>query len=225
VELPPGQRGVVGFPRYGVDLTRPPVPVPTDWAIEVTGDLTRRTTLPPSLLSDLPRRELVADFHCVAGWSARGLRWQGVPFATVYAASIEPALTATARVRYVVFVGLDGYRSILTVEDALADDVLLADRLDGEPLDPLHGAPVRLVSPSQYGYVNTKHLSRIELYAAEPVNLYHPRKSIQRALLMVRPHPRARVAWEERHRFLPGWLARRVYRRLGPLPAPLAEDP
>ena len=56
---------------------------------------------------------------------------------------IEPALTEGARVAYVVFVGHDGYRSIVELEDALADDVLLADRLDGQPLSADHGAPVR----------------------------------------------------------------------------------
>ena len=41
-------------------------------------------------------------------------------------------------------------------EDALADGVLIADRLDGRPLDGDHGAPARLVSPNQYGFVSTK---------------------------------------------------------------------
>jgi len=51
-------------------------------------------------------------------------------------------------------------------EDALADGVLIADRLDGRPLDGDHGAPARLVS--------TKHLCRIELHTAEPSENYHP---------------------------------------------------
>ena len=51
-------------------------------------------------------------------------------------------------------------------------DVLLAERLDGRPLDGDHGAPVRLVSPGQYGYISTKHLCRIELHTAAP---RHPR--------------------------------------------------
>ena len=66
------------------------------------------------------------------------------------------------------FVGLDGYGSALTVEDALADDVLIADRLDGAPLTGDHGAPVRLVSSKQYGYMNTKHLCRLVLHTASP---------------------------------------------------------
>ena len=218
--LPPGQRAVRGFPRFGVDVSHPPPEAPAGLTITVQGDLTRQVALTPAELADLPRRALTADFHCVAGWSALGVRWEGVAFADVHRLLVEPALAEGARVRYVVFVGLDGYRSIATLEDALAADVLLADRLDGEPLPPEHGAPVRLVSPAQYGFISTKHLWRIELHRSEPVAFYHPTPSVQRALRTVRPHRRARVWHEERHRYVPSWLVRRVYRALVRLPAP-----
>jgi DMSO/TMAO reductase YedYZ molybdopterin-dependent catalytic subunit len=222
--LPPGQRAVQGLPRFGVELeSAPPVP-PTDLEIEISGQLARRVSLRPDDLATLPRRRSESALHCVAGWSAVGLVWEGVPFAEAYRLLIEPALADGARVGYLVFVGLDGYRSIVTVEDALADGVLIADRLDGQPLTAEHGAPARLVSPDQYGFVSTKYLCRIELHPSEPVNLYHSRKSIQRALRTVRPHRRARVWREERHRYVPSWLIRRVYRRLVPLPAPPAGE-
>jgi DMSO/TMAO reductase YedYZ molybdopterin-dependent catalytic subunit len=98
--------------------------------------------------------------------------------------------------------------------------VLVADRLNGRALTADHGAPARLVSPDQYGFISTKHLCRIELYRSEPAGFYHPTKSVQRALRTVRPHRRARAWHEERHRYLPSWLARRVYRLLVKLPAP-----
>ena len=82
------------------------------------------------------------------------------------------------------------------------------------------------VSPDQYGFVSTKHLCRIELHTSEPPAFYHPHPSIQRALRTVRPHPRARVRLEERHRYVPSWLIRPIYHRLVRLPAPpLLEDP
>lgn len=218
--LPPGQRPVRGFPRFGAELTRPPPQWPAGTTVDVVGDLVRRVSFSPAELADLPRRELSADFHCVAGWSALDLLWEGVPFVDLYRLLVEPALTEGARVRYVVFVGLDGYRSIVALEDARAADVLVADRLDGQPLTAEHGAPLRLVSPDQYGFVSTKHLRRIELYPSEPVAFYHPTRSVQRALLAVRPHPRARVWREERHRYVPSWLVRRIYRSLVSLPAP-----
>ena len=107
---------------------------------------------------DVPRRQLDADFHCVSGWTAVGLRWEGVAFADFYRLRIEPALRPGAVVTHVEFRGLDGFRSVITIEDALDDDVLLADHLDGEPLGTDHGAPLRVVSPAQYGYISTKHL-------------------------------------------------------------------
>lgn len=224
MKLPPGQRAVSGFPRFGVDLEHPPPSIPEDLTIEIVGELARRVSLAPIDLSSLPRREISADLHCVAGWSAVGLTWEGVAFQDIYRLLIEPAFAAGAHVRYIVFVGVDGFRSIVTLEDALGDNVLVADRLDGQPLTADHGAPARLVSPDQYGFISTKHLCRIELYRSEPVGFYHPTRSIQRALRTVRPHRRARVAYEERHRYVPSWLLRPVYRTLVKLPAPPLEQ-
>jgi DMSO/TMAO reductase YedYZ molybdopterin-dependent catalytic subunit len=219
--LPPGQRAVRGFPRFGVDPTRPPPEISDDAVIDIAGELIRAVSLAPTHFADLPRRQVDADLHCVAGWSAVGLQWEGVAFHDLYRLIIEPALRPEARVGYIVFVGFDGYRSIVTLADSLAQNVLLADRLDGHPLTPEHGAPVRLVSPDQYGFISTKHLCRIELHRSEPAAFYHSTKRIQRALRTVRPHPRARVWHEERHRYLPSWLTRPIYRGLAKRPAPL----
>jgi DMSO/TMAO reductase YedYZ molybdopterin-dependent catalytic subunit len=100
----------------------------------------------------------------------------------------------------------------------LAEDVLIAERLDGRPLDGDHGAPARLVSPNQYGYVSTKHLCRIELHTAEPTEIYaaHPISQIILRGPLIMPHPRARVWEEERHPHLPAWLLRLVGRLLTP---------
>ena len=42
----------------------------------------------------------------------------------------------------------DGYRTTLCLEDALADDVILADELGRQPLTIEHEAPLRLVAPA-----------------------------------------------------------------------------
>ncbi|MBA3310253.1 MAG: molybdopterin-dependent oxidoreductase [Nocardioidaceae bacterium] len=209
--LPPGQHPIDGFPRFGGHLSRPAPAVPTDPVIEIRGVVTEAFDVPLGTLATLPRRELIADFHCVAGWSATDLRWEGVSFETVYRTLIEPALPPETPVTHVVFRGLDGWRSVVSIEDALADDVLIAERLDGRPLDGDHGAPARLVSPSQYGYVSTKHLCRIEVHSAEPKGT-HASVLRQLPLRLLSAHPRARVWREERHRYLPPWSVRRVYR-------------
>jgi DMSO/TMAO reductase YedYZ molybdopterin-dependent catalytic subunit len=214
--LPPGQYRIEGFPRFGANLHLPPPEVPADPRLEITGAVSAPTALDLDDLASLPRREVVADFHCVAGWSATGLRWGGVAFADLYATLIEPSVPAGTTITHVVFEGVDGYRSVALLEDVLAEDVLVADELDGRPLEPDHGAPVRLVSPGQYGFVSTKHLCRIEVCDLEPRVRYHPSRTVHLTLQMVKPHRRARVAYEERHRYLPAWLVRPVYHRLVP---------
>lgn len=174
-------------------------------------------SFPVSDLAKLPRREQTSDFHCVAGWSATNVQWEGVAFETFYRTIIEPALAPGAPVTHLGFVGLDGYRSIVTMEDALSEDVLIAEQLDGRPLDSDHGAPVRLVSPSQYGFISTKHLCRIEVHTAEPEERYERAPLIARVPLrsvFVKPHQRARVWNEERARHLPAWAVRLPYRAL-----------
>ncbi|MEU7579970.1 molybdopterin-dependent oxidoreductase [Streptomyces sp. NPDC041068] len=204
--LPPGQRAVDGFPRFGTHLHHPPPPVPADPAIVIGGAMIEAVTVAVSDLAKLPCEEMPADFHCVAGWSATNLLWEGVAFAVLYRLRVEPLLASDVSVSHVVFEGLDGHRSVVLLEDALAADVLIADRLDGEPLNSDHGAPVRLVSPSQYGFVSTKHLCRIELHTTRPrdPDRWSPIVS----------HRRARVWQEERHRYVPGRVVRPVYRAL-----------
>jgi DMSO/TMAO reductase YedYZ molybdopterin-dependent catalytic subunit len=210
VSLPPGQRAVNGFPRFGTHLHHPPPPVPPDPVIEIGGAVTQPLSVALDRLAELPRRELTADFHCVAGWSATGLRWEGVAFEAFYRAIIEPALQSGAPIAHVVFRGLDGYRSVVAIEDALAEDVLIAERLDDRPLDPDHGAPVRLVSPGQYGFISTKHLCRIDVHPAGATLRPFRRRPL------IEAHPRARVWEEERHRYLPAWAVRPVYHLLIP---------
>ncbi len=214
--LPPGQRPADGFPRFGTHLHRPPPAVPADPVIEISGAVASSFALPLAELATLPRRELTADFHCVAGWSATNLRWEGVALETFYRTIIEPLQPDTS-VTHIVFGGLDRYRSIVSIEDALAEDVLIAEHLDGRPLDGDHGAPARLVSPNQYGFVSTKHLCSIELHTTEPPESYrHASPRNQRVLRLLGPHPRARVWEEERHRSLPAWSVRPVFRLLIP---------
>lgn len=178
--------------------------------IEIAGAVTEPSSSPAASPSRDHRR------FPLRGWVVgTNLHWDGVGFKTLYNKIIEPQLDAGGPTTHVVFGGLDGYRAIVLLEDAL-DDVLIADRLDGRPLDSDHGALVRLVSPSQYGYVSVKHLCRIELHTSQPPAKYHPSPVIQAGLQLVNPHPRARVCPEERHRYLPPPVLRPIYRLLIP---------
>ena len=125
--LPPGQRVADGFPRFGTHLHKPPPAIPAEPVITIDGAVTEPFTLPVTALADLPREERTADLHCVAGWSATDLRWEGVPFAAFFHEVLAPAARPGAPITHLTFGGLDRYRSIVALEDALAGDVLLAE--------------------------------------------------------------------------------------------------
>jgi DMSO/TMAO reductase YedYZ molybdopterin-dependent catalytic subunit len=212
MSLPPGQRASGTFPRFGIPFWEPPPLIAQSALIRVTGAVAHPLEIPVSRLAELPRREMVADFHCVTGWTAPRLHWGGVAFRTFYESVIVPEAGPEPGVSHLLCEGADGFTTTLLLEDALDEDVLLADQLGGTALDSDHGAPVRLLSPKQYGYKSAKHLCCIELHTRGPEDGY--RTGVRRRFLkrLVTPHPRARVAKEERHRFLPAWVVRGIYR-------------
>ena len=201
-----GQHEREDFPRFGLTQFAYRFPRQTDRIVlRISGDVLPAEDL-GAPLEGLPRVEQVSDFHCVTTWSRNGLCWSGVRFADFYARLIVPRLTAGANVTTVVLRAQDGYRTTLPLTDMLAADVLLADRLDGLPLSVEHGAPLRVVAPAHYGYKSLKHLARLEFHQGTP--------KVKPAAFAFMDHPRARVAFEERGRWLPGWLLRYLYRLL-----------
>lgn len=170
---------------------------------ELIGPDGARAMIGESELAGLGTHEQVSDFHCVTTWSRRDLRWSGVPFSVLYEEVIRPRVDPGGVGRFLAFHGVDGYADESMLDDLLADDVMLATALDGEPLTISHGGPLRLVAPEHYGYKSVKHLTRIEL-----------RRSTRRRLPWSSHHPRGRVALEERFMGLPGRLIGRFYRTL-----------
>jgi DMSO/TMAO reductase YedYZ molybdopterin-dependent catalytic subunit len=204
--LPPGQREIETFPRFG--LIPFAVRFPTDLGtarIQIGGDVGMSVEVG---IEDehLARVEQSSDFHCVTTWTRRALHWGGVRFSDFYQQIVIPLAGPQADATFVVLRGQDGARTSLPLEDLLAPDVLLADRLDGQPLSIAHGAPLRLVAPAHYGYKSVKHLDRIELWRSGA--RYRPFG------LRFMVHPRARVAYEERGQWVPGWVLRHLYRPL-----------
>jgi len=105
----------------------------------------------------LPRREIVADFHCVTKFTVLGLTWTGVAAAEVLRA-VPPAAAATH-----VMVWADyGYGANLPLEVFAAAETLLATHRDDAELRPEHGYPVRLVVPSRYGWKSVKWVRAVE---------------------------------------------------------------
>lgn len=204
--MPPGQREAVAFHRFG--LTRFAARFPketTTCTLHIGGDVeTALDLIDP--LSGLPRIAQTSDFHCVTTWSVRALRWEGVRFAEFYSRIVLPRAVPHAAATQVALRGQDGARTAMLLEDLMASDVLLADRLNGEPLSVDHGAPLRLIAPAHYGYKSVKHLCGVECHS--------PAADYRVSGFRFMDHPRARVAFEERGRGVPGWLLRYAYRPL-----------
>jgi DMSO/TMAO reductase YedYZ molybdopterin-dependent catalytic subunit len=206
--LPVGQREIKIFPRFG--LTQFARRFPRELSppkLDVTGDVDHELHLADPL-GNLPRVELTCDFHCVTTWSRRSLRWGGVRFSDFYERVVVPLASPHPESTLVSLRGQDGARTGMLLEDLLAPDVLLADRLDGKPLSVEHGSPLRLVAPAHYGYKSVKYLSRLEFR--------NPRTGYRVSGFRFMDHPRARVRFEERGRGAPGWLLRLLYRPLIP---------
>ena len=152
------------------------IPVLDDWQLTV-GD--RRLTL-----DELQKREAVTmpvTFECagngralLGGDRAESQPWlsEAIGTAEWTGARLAPLLheAGLADAPEIVFTGADrgvqggvehAYERALPRDVALDPDVLLAYAMNGEPLPPQHGAPLRLVVPGWYGMTNVKWLVRI----------------------------------------------------------------
>ena len=127
--LPPGQRPIDAFPRWGLPRfvrQRPTLPPhPRLW---LGGAVERPQDVGLEVLETVPRCEQVSNLHCVTTWTRCDLDWSGWRLRDVYEQLVVPRARPRGDVRFLVFRGLDGYRTRLPLDDALAADVLLADR-------------------------------------------------------------------------------------------------
>ena len=135
------------------------------------------------------------------GWDAEAISnavWTGVPLQEVLTAAgldrtDEPS-------RHVALAGLDtterqnrrfNFGGSIPLEKALGREVILAYEMNGEPLTPAHGFPLRLVVPGYIGARSVKWLSRITLQAAPSDNYFQAQ-----AYRLFPPHAQAEsVDW------------------------------
>lgn len=149
------------WPVRSVEKATPAIDLAT-WHLRVEGLVENPFSITFEELKNLPSLEQTRDLDCVEMWSVRKLKWQGVPLKTL----IEKAKPSAAA-KFLTFHCTGGiYSESLTMQQALSDDVMLAYGVDGKPLEPKHGAPLRLVVPGFWGYKSAKWVERIE-FAAE----------------------------------------------------------
>lgn len=158
--LPPGQIVTEKWPvlHHGdvpaIDLAR--------WDLVLDGLVERPQRWAWDEFQRLPRTQVHSDIHCVTRWSRYDNTWEGVSLRTVMAlASPKP------EGRHAILHAEAGFTTNLPIAELLQDDVLLADRHDGQPLAPEHGWPLRLVVPRRYFWKSAKWIRRIELVARD----------------------------------------------------------
>lgn len=211
-DLPPGQREISFFPRFGLFQYASRIELdPSPLQLEIGGEVKNQLQLDAASFDGIPSVEQTSDLHCVTTWSKRDLQWSGYRFSDFYERVILPQAQPAKDACFVALYARDGYRTHFMLEDILATDVLLADRLEGRQLSWEHGAPLRLVAPAHYGFRSAKHLHRIEF--CRTLERHHSPAPAMRWI----EHPRARVAHEERGCYLPPWIYRYTFRALIPL--------
>jgi DMSO/TMAO reductase YedYZ molybdopterin-dependent catalytic subunit len=154
------------------------------WRLRVEGCVRRPREWTIQDLLALPQRSVFATVECAGNgrsllaapmpgvqWGSGAIghaEWTGVPLASV----LEQA-GLEAEALEIVFEGADRgseadhpqpmhFARSLTLEKALDPDTLLVHRMNGEPLRPNHGFPLRLFVPGWYGVASVKWLRRIE---------------------------------------------------------------
>ena len=133
------------------------------YRLPVSGAVERAQVFSLAALQAMPQQTQITRHDCVEGWSAIG-KWSGVRLGELLDA-VRPRSDA----RYVVFHCMDDdgagnlYYESLDMHQARHPQALLALRLNDAPLDPAHGAPVRLRVPTQLGYKSAKWIGRIDV--------------------------------------------------------------
>ena len=167
---------------------------PQRWRLRVEGSVEHSFALSLAELQALPRATIPVTMECAGNGRARlqprpisqpwlneavgTAVWTGTPLTGVLARAGIKAGTVE-----LIFTGADhgvekGYEHdfarSLSLSDATRGDVLLAYEMNGRPLEPQHGFPVRLLVPGWYGMTQVKWLTRIEA-VTEPFAGYQQR--------------------------------------------------
>ena len=167
--LPPGQYLTRDFPVLSAGPT--PRVDTARWTFSVEGEVDEPRSWSWDELLALPAEEVTVDIHCVTKWSKLGTTWTGV--------SLDTLLDGVETEAAYVSVSCDGgYTTNLPLEDVTDGKAWVAFGYGGEPLEPEHGGPARMLVPHLYFWKSAKWVRGLRLQATdEPgfweVNGYH----------------------------------------------------
>ncbi|TAF57680.1 MAG: sulfite oxidase-like oxidoreductase [Oscillatoriales cyanobacterium] len=162
--VPPGQHLTNGFPimTYG---STPDIDLAT-WEFKVWGLAEPKTFRWDDLMA-LPQHEFTADFHCVTRWSKLDVPWRGFKVQDFLA-----LLTIDPTAKHVMQHCYGGYTTNIALKDLDRPDNFFAFELEGEPLPPEHGGPLRLVVPHLYAWKSAKWINGLEFLSQEELGFW-----------------------------------------------------
>jgi DMSO/TMAO reductase YedYZ molybdopterin-dependent catalytic subunit len=152
--VPPGQYKEDGFPV----LTAGPTPEigHDEWGFRIDGMVAEEREWTWEEFHQLPFEAVPCDIHCVTKWSKLDTVWEGV--------AVEALLDQVDHdASFLVAFCDGGYTTNLPVEDVVDGKAWIAHSYDGEPLDPEHGGPARLLVPHLYFWKSAKWVRGFEL--------------------------------------------------------------
>lgn len=144
--LPPGQSLVEDWPVLSAGPT--PELTTNEWSFSVRTESGLTTWTWDELLA-LGVEDVTVDIHCVTHWTKLDMEWRGVSLDTVFE-NVETSAD------YVMVHSFGGYTTNLALEDLLEGKAWIATEAEGEPLDPEHGGPARLLVPALYFWKSAK---------------------------------------------------------------------
>ena len=133
-----------------------------DYRLRISGLIEAPQELSLAELHAMPKQAQITDHFCIQGWSGVA-KWGGVPMRDILDL-VRPLPQACYAVFYSLADGADGgrYYDVLDLANMRHDLTLLAYEMNGEPLNILHGAPLRLRCENQLGYKMVKWIAAIE---------------------------------------------------------------
>jgi DMSO/TMAO reductase YedYZ molybdopterin-dependent catalytic subunit len=138
-----------------------------DFRLKVGGLVEHPVELSLAELEELGATENITMHHCIQGWSGIA-KWGGLPMKRLVEL-VRPSPKAHTVAFYSYGEALYGgpYYDTQSLENVLKDECLLASQMNGERLDQLYGAPLRLRVENQLGYKMVKWIERIEFVESE----------------------------------------------------------
>jgi DMSO/TMAO reductase YedYZ molybdopterin-dependent catalytic subunit len=156
--IPPGQYVVGDFPVLSAGPT-PRTPL-AEWSFTIDGAVDAPATWSWEEFRALPTETFTVDIHCVTKWSKLDTAWTGV--------SVDTLLESVATEAEYVTAWCDGdYTTNLPLEDVTGGRAWVVHTYEGEPLEPEHGGPARLLVPHLYLWKSAKWVRGLRLTAED----------------------------------------------------------